>query len=196
MSGNQGGVVVGSRACRAREVDAGRGSASARCAPREKKSSCSTATSCAHTSPKGSASPAKIATSTSRASPSWRIFFARNGVVVLVAAISPYRVGRDHARETIGDFVEVHVAPPVEECIKRDVKGLYQKALAGEIPQFTGVNDPYEEPLSAELTLDTSKLSVDQATCRYSSDCVSSATSRTPISNAGPSLRRGSGVGD
>jgi len=89
---------------------------------------------------------------------------ARNGVVVLVAAISPYRVGRDHARETIGDFVEVHVAPPVEECIKRDVKGLYQKALAGEIPQFTGVNDPYEEPLSAELTLDTSKLSVDQAT--------------------------------
>ncbi|WP_394847939.1 adenylyl-sulfate kinase [Pendulispora brunnea] len=88
---------------------------------------------------------------------------ARNGVTVLVAAISPYRASRDRARETIGSFVEVHVAPPVAECIKRDVKGLYQKALAGEIPQFTGVNDPYEEPLSAELTLDTSAISVEKA---------------------------------
>ena len=71
---------------------------------------------------------------------------ARNGVVVLVAAISPFREARDLARKTIGDFVEVHVAPPLEECIKRDVKGLYKKALAGEIAQFTGVNDPYEAP--------------------------------------------------
>jgi adenylyl-sulfate kinase len=88
---------------------------------------------------------------------------ARNGVTVLVAAISPYRAARDRARATIGNFVEVHVAPPVAECIKRDVKGLYQKALAGEIPQFTGVNDPYEEPLSAELTVDTSAVSVEKA---------------------------------
>ncbi len=76
---------------------------------------------------------------------------ARNGVVVLVAAISPFREARELARKTIGDFVEVHVAPPLEECIKRDVKGLYKKALAGEIAQFTGVNDPYEPPAAPEL---------------------------------------------
>ena len=88
---------------------------------------------------------------------------ARNGVVVLVAAISPFREARDRARRTIGDFVEVHVAPPVEECIKRDVKGLYKKALAGEIPQFTGVNDPYEPPGNPEIEIDTSRFSVESA---------------------------------
>ncbi len=56
----------------------------------------------------------------------------------------------------IGDFVEVHVAPPLEECIARDTKGLYEKALAGAIPQFTGVSDPYEPPERAELVVDTS----------------------------------------
>src|SRR5580704_9865246 len=85
---------------------------------------------------------------------------ARNGVIVLVAAISPFRDARDKARRQIGDFVEVHVAPPLDECIKRDVKGLYKKALAGEIQQFTGVNDPYEAPLTPELEIDTSKVSV------------------------------------
>jgi adenylyl-sulfate kinase len=87
---------------------------------------------------------------------------ARNGVVVLVAAISPFRETRDKARELIGDFVEIHVAPPLEECIKRDVKGLYAKAIAGEIPQFTGISDPYEPPLSAEITIDTSQGSVEE----------------------------------
>src|SRR5438445_346516 len=72
---------------------------------------------------------------------------ARNGVYVLVSAISPIRSARDAARQTIGEFVEVHVAPPLETCIERDVKGLYKKAIAGEIAQFTGVSDPYEEPL-------------------------------------------------
>jgi adenylyl-sulfate kinase len=86
---------------------------------------------------------------------------ARNGVAVLVAAISPFRAARDAARAQIGDFVEVHVAPPLEECVRRDVKGLYQKALAGEIAQFTGVNDPYEAPLSAEVTIDTSNVSLE-----------------------------------
>src|ERR1700678_4451841 len=75
----------------------------------------------------------------------------RNVVVILVAAISPFRETRDAPRRLIGDFVEVHVAPPLDECIKRDVKGLYKKALSGEIQQFTGVRDPYEEPLAAEL---------------------------------------------
>jgi adenylylsulfate kinase len=88
---------------------------------------------------------------------------ARNGVIVLVAAISPFRDARDKARRTIGDFVEVHVAPPLEECIKRDVKGLYGKALAGEIPQFTGVNDPYEAPTNPEISIDTSRFSVHAA---------------------------------
>jgi adenylyl-sulfate kinase len=91
---------------------------------------------------------------------------ARNGVAVLVAAISPFRQARDDARKVIGDFVEVHVAPPLEECIKRDVKGLYKKALSGEIKQFTGVSDPYEEPLSPELRLDTSAGSVDASVAR------------------------------
>ena len=86
---------------------------------------------------------------------------ARNGVTVLVAAISPFRGAREAARKTIGDFVEVHVAAPLEECIKRDVKGLYQRALAGHIPQFTGVNDPYEEPLAPEVRLDTSRVALD-----------------------------------
>ena len=83
---------------------------------------------------------------------------SRNGVVVLVSAISPYRETREAARQTIGDFVEVHVAPPLEECVRRDTKGLYKKALAGEISRFTGVSDPYEPPHAAEITLDTSTL--------------------------------------
>jgi adenylyl-sulfate kinase len=89
---------------------------------------------------------------------------ARNGVAVLVAAISPFRKARDEARALIGDFVEVHVAPPLEECIRRDVKGLYAKAMAGEVRSFTGISDPYEEPLSPELRLDTSVVSVVQGT--------------------------------
>jgi adenylyl-sulfate kinase len=91
---------------------------------------------------------------------------ARNGVLVITAAISPFRSTRDDARKLIGDFVEIHVAPPLEECIKRDVKGLYQKAIAGEIKQFTGISDPYEEPLSPELRLDTSRLTIDEGVSR------------------------------
>jgi adenylylsulfate kinase len=91
---------------------------------------------------------------------------ARNGVVVITAAISPFRETREKARALIGDFVEVHVAPPLEECIRRDVKGLYKKAIAGEIQQFTGISDPYEEPHSPELRLDTSVLSVDEGAAR------------------------------
>jgi adenylylsulfate kinase len=88
---------------------------------------------------------------------------ARNGVAVIVAAVSPYRQAREDARRLIGDFIEVHVAPPLEECVRRDTKGLYQKALAGEIERFTGVSDPYEPPENAELVLDTSKIDVATA---------------------------------
>ena len=72
---------------------------------------------------------------------------ARHGVIVIVAAISPYRAVREEVRSTIPNFVEVYVECPIEVLAERDVKGLYKKALAGEIPHFTGVSDPYEPPL-------------------------------------------------
>ncbi len=79
---------------------------------------------------------------------------SRNGVAVITAAISPYREIRDEARELMGErFVEVYVKASVEECARRDVKGLYAKALAGEIKGFTGIDDPYEPPLAAELVV-------------------------------------------
>jgi adenylyl-sulfate kinase len=80
----------------------------------------------------------------------------RNGVVTFVAAVSPYRGARDEARARMGErFLEVHVRASIGECERRDVKGLYSKARAGKIAAFTGVSDPYEEPLAPELTLDT-----------------------------------------
>lgn len=75
----------------------------------------------------------------------------RNGVIVLVSAISPYRDIRAEVRERIGDFVEVFVNAPLEVCEDRDVKGLYKRARAGELKQFTGIDDPYEAPLSPEI---------------------------------------------
>jgi len=79
----------------------------------------------------------------------------RNDVIAIAAAISPYREVRDYARKTIGDFVEVFVNCPLGVCVERDTKGLYKKAMAGEITNFTGVSDPYEEPLSPEVALNT-----------------------------------------
>ncbi len=80
---------------------------------------------------------------------------ARNGVVAVTAAISPYRAIRDEMRDMIDNFVEVYVATPLEDCEARDVKGLYARARAGEIPEFTGVSDPYEPPLLPELRIET-----------------------------------------
>lgn len=80
---------------------------------------------------------------------------ARNGVISVTAAISPYRSVRDEARGWTTNFVEIHVATSLEDCETRDVKGLYAKARSGEIPEFTGVSDPYEAPLHPELTLQT-----------------------------------------
>jgi adenylyl-sulfate kinase len=76
---------------------------------------------------------------------------SRNGVVAIAAAISPYREIRDEVRGKIGRFVEVHVSAPIEVLAERDVKGLYKKALAGEIKNFTGIDDPYEPPLNPEV---------------------------------------------
>ena len=82
----------------------------------------------------------------------------RHGAAVICAAISPYEETRRKARELVeeqGRFVEVFVRASVEECARRDVKGLYEKAFAGEIKGFTGVDDPYEEPENAEIVIDT-----------------------------------------
>ena len=81
--------------------------------------------------------------------------FADSGKIVMTAFISPYMEDRESAREVIGsDYVEVYVNTPIEECVKRDPKGLYKKAIAGEIKGFTGIDAPYEEPLNSEITLD------------------------------------------
>lgn len=89
---------------------------------------------------------------------------SRNGVVAISAAISPYRKTREEVREQIGDFVEVFVNCPLEECIKRDIKGLYKKALAGEIQEFTGISDPYEEPRNPEVVIETHKEAPEEST--------------------------------
>ena len=89
---------------------------------------------------------------------------SRNGVCAITAAISPYRATRDEARALMGDrFVEIYVKASVEECARRDVKGLYEKAFRGEIREFTGVSDPYEEPLRPELVLDTERESPEES---------------------------------
>ena len=81
--------------------------------------------------------------------------FADSGTIVITAFISPYKEDRDLARCVIGsDYIEVFVNTPIKECIKRDPKGLYKKAIAGEIKGFTGIDSPYEEPLNPEISLD------------------------------------------
>jgi adenylyl-sulfate kinase len=87
----------------------------------------------------------------------------RNGVAVIVAAISPYREVRDELRNRIGRFVEVYVECPLETLVERDVKGLYKKALAGEIANFTGVSDPYEAPLNPEVVVRTDRETVEES---------------------------------
>ncbi|MGH2924660.1 MAG: adenylyl-sulfate kinase [Solirubrobacterales bacterium] len=89
---------------------------------------------------------------------------SRNGVPVITAAISPYRELRDEARTKMdGRFIEAYVKASVEECERRDVKGLYAKARSGEIKEFTGVSDPYEAPESAELVIDTEAQSPEES---------------------------------
>jgi adenylylsulfate kinase len=91
--------------------------------------------------------------------------FTDAGVIVFSSFISPYRADRDAVRELMdkGDFVEAYVSASLETCEGRDVKGLYQKARAGEIPEFTGISAPYEEPASPELVVDTDKQSIEES---------------------------------
>jgi adenylylsulfate kinase len=89
---------------------------------------------------------------------------SRNDVPVITAAISPYRDIRDEARQMMGDrFIEAYVKASVETCEQRDVKGLYAKARAGEIKEFTGVSDPYEPPRDPELVIETERQSPEQS---------------------------------
>ncbi len=90
----------------------------------------------------------------------------RNGVIALTAAISPYRAVRDENRARIGRFVEVYAKCPIEVLAERDVKGLYKKALAGEIKNFTGIDDPYEEPLNPEIVIESDKETPEQSAQR------------------------------
>ncbi len=88
---------------------------------------------------------------------------SRNGVAVITAAISPYRDIRDQNRTLIGDFVEIYTKCSIEELTRRDVKGLYEKAIRGEIKNFTGISDPYEEPISPDVVVDTEKEGVEES---------------------------------
>ncbi|MEM7795058.1 MAG: adenylyl-sulfate kinase [Cyanobacteria bacterium P01_C01_bin.118] len=87
----------------------------------------------------------------------------RNGVIVLVSAISPYRDVRDQVRQRVGDFVEVFANTPVEVCEQRDVKGLYKRARSGEIKNFTGISDPYEAPLNPEVDCKTAEETLEES---------------------------------
>ncbi len=127
----------------------------------------------------------------------------RNQVVVLSAFISPFRKMRDTARAEIGDFLEVYVRTPMETLLERDVKGMYKKAMAGEIPNFTGVNDPYEEPENPELVLDTASESIEESAAKViallesrgyipAADAAAGATRRGAVEKTpGPSTPHG-----
>lgn len=87
----------------------------------------------------------------------------RNGVGVLTSFISPYREVRARSRQEIGNFIEVYAKCALEECIRRDVKGMYKKAMRGEIKEFTGISDPYEEPENPEILLQTDKETLEES---------------------------------
>jgi adenylyl-sulfate kinase len=90
----------------------------------------------------------------------------RNGVPNIAAAISPFQNCREYARESIGNYVEVYTRCSLEACIERDVKGMYKKALAGEIKGFTGVDDPFDEPESPEVIVDTDRETAQESTAK------------------------------
>ncbi len=90
----------------------------------------------------------------------------RNGVIVLTSFISPYRKVRAYACEEIGSFIEVYVKCSLDVCIKRDVKGMFEKAIKGEIKEFTGISDPYEEPLDPDILLETDKEELEESAAK------------------------------
>ena len=88
---------------------------------------------------------------------------AHHGVPVVASFISPYRAARQFVRDLCPNFIEVYVKASIDECKRRDVKGLYKKAIAGEIKEFTGIDDPYEEPEHPEIVVDTVNQTVDES---------------------------------
>jgi len=86
----------------------------------------------------------------------------KHGVFVVASFISPYQDARDFVRDMCEDFTEIHISTPLEVCESRDVKGLYAKARKGEIDNFTGISDPYEEPEDPELEIDTTDITVEE----------------------------------
>jgi adenylyl-sulfate kinase len=123
---------------------------------------------------------------------------SRNGVIAIVAAISPYRAVRDEIRLRIPNFVEVYVHCPLEILAERDIKGLYRKALAGEIDHFTGVSDPYEAPLDPEAAVDSSREPPAESCDRIWRKLLALGLISLPTaerSGATPSLVRGVGTG-
>jgi adenylyl-sulfate kinase len=108
---------------------------------------------------------------------------SRNGVIAFVAAVSPFRQPREAARARMGTrFLEVYVRATVEECERRDVKGLYQRARSGEIKSFTGVSDPYEEPTSPELLIETEQESAEDSAARLVALVEERLAQSTPVS--------------
>ncbi len=89
-----------------------------------------------------------------------------HGVIVVASFVSPYKDSRDAVRAMCGSFIEVFVDTPLEVCEQRDVKGLYAKARSGEIANFTGISDPYEAPVRAEVVIDTTKMSVEESVAK------------------------------
>jgi sulfate adenylyltransferase len=111
----------------------------------------------------------------------------KHGGTVVVAAIAPYQAAREEARALVeqhGRFVLVHLATPLEVCEQRDVKGLYARARAGQIPVFTGVSDPYEPPSRAEVTIDTSVTSLEESVAQIRAAMVEGP--RPPHGQGGP----------
>ena len=113
---------------------------------------------------------------------------SRNGVIAIAAAISPYRQTRDAVRSQIRNFVEVYARCPMEQLIERDVKGLYKKALAGEIKEFTGVSDPYEEPLEPEVIIDTHLETPEQSADKIWAKLEELGLTNTEVSGPAPSF--------
>ncbi len=114
---------------------------------------------------------------------------ARNGVVAISAAISPYREIRDEVRRAHDRFFEVYIRCSLDELIRRDVKGLYEKAIRGEIKNFTGVSDPYEEPFDPELIVDSDRESVEGSLARL----IGTLEERGYIIGAQPAKKSGGG---
>ncbi len=91
---------------------------------------------------------------------------ARHGIIVVVSAVSPYRAARDQVRRSSANFVEVFVNAPLAVCEQRDVKGMYRRARAGQLPGFTGVDDPYEPPLHPDVECRTELESIEESTAK------------------------------